>query len=76
MPDKPLTAVLIGLGHRALLYGSYALNHPDELAIVGLADPDRGRLGRAAAMFDIPPERCYRTSQELAAQPRFADAAI
>ena len=76
MPNKPLTAVLVGLGHRALLYGSYALNHPDELTVVGLADPDRGRLERAAAMFVIPPERRFQTSEELAAQPRFADAAI
>ncbi len=72
----PLTAVLVGVGHRALLYGTYGLEHPDELKIVGLADPDAGRRQRAAAMFDVPPERCYPTATVLAEQPPFADAAI
>ncbi len=74
--DKRLTAVLVGLGHRALLYGSYALAHPDELKIVGLADPNAGRLQRAAAMFDTPSAHCFSTAEALAAQPAFADAAI
>ncbi len=73
---KKLTAVLVGLGHRTRLYGSYALYHPDELEIVGLADPNAERLARAASVFDIPPERCFESAEALAARPAFADAAI
>ncbi len=74
-PQK-LTAVLVGLGHRARTYGAYAFEHPEELEIVGLADPDPRRLERTAAVFDVPSERCFRSAEELAMQPRFADAAI
>ncbi len=38
--DRQITAIIVGAGHRALLYGSYALQHPDQLKIVGVADPD------------------------------------
>ena len=34
-----LTAIIIGAGHRALTYASYAQEHPDQLRIVGVADP-------------------------------------
>ncbi len=76
MVNKKLTAVLVGLGHRARLYGSYALSHPDELEIVGLADPNPERLARTASVFDVPPERCFESAEALAARPAFADAAI
>jgi len=71
-----LTAVLVGLGHRSLLYGSYARKCPGELEIVGVADPDEERRRRAAEIFDVPPDRCFRTAEELADRPAFADAAI
>ena len=76
MASRRLTAVLVGLGHRTLLYGSYGQKYPDELHVVAVADPDDGRRMRAAAMFDVPPGRCYRTSEELADRPAFADVAI
>jgi len=34
---KPVTAVIVGAGHRAHVYASYAKLHPDELKIVGVA---------------------------------------
>lgn len=76
MSEHKIRAVLVGVGHRAVLYGSYALGHPEQMQVVGVADPDEGRRDRVAAMFGVPPARCYRTAAELAAQPRFADVAI
>ncbi len=69
-------AVIVGAGHRALVYSSYAKNHPDELQIVGVAEPHDLRRARVAELYDIPPERCFRTVEELVAVPRFADAVI
>ena len=34
MGSRRLTAVLVGLGHRALFYGSYGHKYPDELEIL------------------------------------------
>ncbi len=36
---NPIRAIIVGAGHRAMLYASYAQLHPDELQIVGVADP-------------------------------------
>ena len=72
----PLKAVGIGLGHRTEVYASYALKHPEELQIVGAADPDPGRLQRFADKFSVPPDNCVATAAELARRPRFADVAI
>ena len=73
---SPLKAVIVGAGHRALIYASYAKQYPDELQIVGVADPIEGRRELVARLYNLPPERCYSTADALAAQPRFADVAI
>jgi predicted dehydrogenase len=73
---KRLTAVIIGAGHRAVIYAAYAQAHPDELAIVGMADPSPLRRSQTAAAFDLPADRCFETAEALAGVPRFADFAI
>ena len=76
MKSGPLRAVIVGAGHRALKYASYAQAQPDDLAIVGVADPDPVRREQAAARYKLPPERCYPDAEALAAVPKFADVAI
>jgi len=76
MSTKPLAAVIVGAGHRALLYASYATHHPDELQIVGVADPLALRRQQTMAAFGFAPERCYDSAAALAAAPKFADFAI
>ena len=71
-----ITAVLVGLGHRGVGYATYADSHPDELQIVGVADPDEVRRSRYAERFGVPLENCFETAEELAAIERFADIAI
>ena len=71
-----ITAVLVGLGHRGVGYATYADSHPDELQIVGVAEPDDVRRSRYAERFDVPLENCFGTAAELAAVERFADIAI
>lgn len=71
-----LTAVIIGAGHRALTYASYAQHHPDELQIVGVADPIAERRQLVADLYDLAPDRCFASSEELAAQPKLADFVI
>ena len=69
-------AVLVGLGHRTACYASYAEQNPDEMEIVGLADPNSMRLATFAEKWNIPDERCFSSAQELAAIPKFGDVAI
>lgn len=45
----PVTAVLVGAGQRGyFVYGGYAQERPDQLAYVGVADPDPARRRRFA----------------------------
>ena len=71
-----ITAVLVGLGHRGVGYATYADSHPDELQIVGVAEPDPVRRERYAERFGVSPENCFENAEELAAVKRFADVAI
>jgi len=76
MPQEPLRAVIIGAGHRSVLYASYSKTHPEELQVVGVADPDPVRRERTAQEYALPAERVFLTAEELAARPRFAEVAI
>ena len=73
---EPVTAVIVGGGHRAIIYGDYSLKHPDELKIVGIADPMAERREMAMKRYGFPAENCFASAQELAQRPKFADAVI
>jgi len=73
---KKITAVVAGFGGRGAVYAKYAMEHPDELEIVGVADPNPIRRETAKQRHNIPDERLYTTWEDLAAQPKMADFAI
>lgn len=74
---KPLQAVIVGAGHRALIYADHARRHPEDLQITAVADPDPERRIRTAATFGIPAHHCYDSAETLAALPsRVGDVVI
>jgi len=75
--SQPLTAILIGAGDRGYgAYGPYALVHPDEMRFVAVAEPRDARRVRFAQAHAIPPERQFRTWEDLLAQGQIADVAL
>ena len=74
--NKPVTAVIVGGGHRSLTYAGLAEKRPDMFRIVGIAEPDEHRRKTISERFGIPTERQFKSALELADVPRFADAAI
>ena len=75
--SDPITAVLAGAGNRgAHSYGPYALQYPDELNIVAVAEPDPVRRTRFAKAHEIPESRQFTTWEALLAAEKLADAAI
>ena len=72
----PVTAVIVGAGHRAVTYAAYSEHRPDRLRIVGVADPSELRRREAAERFGVPETHRFASVEELVARPRFADAAI
>ncbi|MBE6770836.1 MAG: Gfo/Idh/MocA family oxidoreductase [Ruminococcaceae bacterium] len=76
MKNEPLKTIIVGGGHRSLTYAALAEIESDKMVIVGVADPDDNRRSSIAKKFNIPPERCFKTAEELASAPKFADAVI
>ena len=73
---RKLSCVIVGAGHRSVAYASYALANPDDLEVVGVADPSPLRRELAAKRFGIAPDRCFESADALASGPKIADFAI
>ena len=73
---EALTAIIVGAGHRSIIYADYALENPDKLKIVGIADPNPVRREWCRKRYGFSAENMFATAEELAAKPRFADVII
>ncbi|MEH7179276.1 Gfo/Idh/MocA family protein [Neobacillus vireti] len=75
---KTMTAILIGAGDRgARAYAPYALAYPNELKIVGVAEPDVERRAKLQQTHNIPNENAYEAWEEvLDLNQKKADIAI
>jgi predicted dehydrogenase len=75
--SQPIEAVLIGAGGRGYFaYGPYALQHPDQIRFTAVAEPHDERRRRFAEAHGIPPERQFRSWEDLYAQGKIADALL
>jgi len=75
-PGEPVTAVVLGAGNRGNAYASYADSYPDELKIVGVAEPIPYRRDTFAKRYGIPKEHQWVTWEHALEIPKFADALI
>lgn len=75
-PAKPVTAVVLGAGGRGNVYASYAAKFPDELNIIGVAEPIPHRRERFSAKYNIPRNRQWVTWEHALQVAKFADAMI
>jgi hypothetical protein len=73
---KPITAITCGAGARGNVYGNYAIKYPDQLKIVGVAEPIPLRIERYSTKHSIPKENQFVTWEHVFNQPKFADAII
>ena len=74
---KQVTAVLIGAGQRGMgVYASYALENPEALRFVAVAEPDDERREKFGRMHGIAPDRLFKEYRDLLGRPALADAAF
>lgn len=73
---RPVTAILIGAGNRGNIYADYALIHPGELKMVGVADQDAVRNGRFSRKHNIPAANRFYQWENVFKREKFADAVI
>lgn len=70
----PTEAILIGAGQRGQeAIGAFALQHPDSLKFIAVAEPNEGRRNQFANAHDIPLENRFENWEAILAQPRMAE---
>lgn len=74
--DKPITAITLGAGSRGNVYGNYAISNPDQIDIVGVAEPIPLRNERYSKKHKIAAENRFVTWEHVFQKPKFADAII
>ena len=72
----PVTVILIGAGHRGNIYANYALEYPDEMQIVAVAELNQTRLKSFQKKHRLKTENCYTYWNEIFSKEKFADAVI
>ena len=74
--QKAITAITLGAGARGNTYGNYAINNPNEIKIVGVAEPIALRNERYAKKHNIPDSHRFTTWEQVLQKPKMADAII
>ena len=75
-PGQPITCVVLGAGGRGNVYAGYSEHFPDEVKIVGVAEPIPFRRERFAERYKIPEKHQWVTWEHALQIPKFADALI
>lgn len=73
---EPVSVLVIGAGGRGWGYATYATGHPDQMKVVGVAEPRAFYRTRLEEAHAIPKERVFRNWQAAARQPKLADAVL
>ena len=74
--SKRLKAIVCGAGNRGNVYGNYALQFPNELDIVGVAEPISIRIDRFSNKHDIRKRNQFETWEHVFERKKFADIII
>ncbi|MGH3098677.1 MAG: Gfo/Idh/MocA family protein [Streptosporangiales bacterium] len=72
---EPLSIAIVGAGNRGSGYARIAATD-GRASVVAVAEPDEKRRDSLARDHGIPADRCFKIWQELACEPRLADAVI
>jgi hypothetical protein len=74
--NKPVTAITLGAGNRGSVYGNFASRFPDQLNIVGVAEPIPFRNDKYAKQHSIAEGNRFNTWERVFEKQKFADAII
>ena len=72
-----IRAALIGAGERGMhAYASYALEHPNDIQFIAVAEPDPRRRALFAEKHGIPEHRQYASWEALIAEGKLCEALL
>ena len=72
----PIRLAVVGAGSRGTIYANYALDHPDQLEIVGVAEPRDFYRNQLVEAHKIAPENITNDWHTWLTRPKFADGII
>ena len=61
----PINTIIVGAGGRGNAYGRFAIEHPQELNVVGVAEPDDVRRERLVRYHDVAPNMIFNDWESL-----------
>ena len=74
---RQVTAVVLGAGQRgAEAYAEFARNFPNEMKIVGVAEPREDRRAQFSRRYGVPAERCFADWEAALAPEKYADCVL
>ena len=73
---KAVTAITLGAGNRGSVYGDFASKFPDQLDIVGVAEPVAFRNDNYSKKHNISAQNRFNTWEDVFKRSKFADAII
>ena len=73
---QPKTAIIIAAGNRGTIYARYDLEYPNEMKIVGVAEPIPERRNYIRDTFNLSEDQCFSSWEEILEQGKLADIAI
>lgn len=75
-PARPVTVITLGAGNRGNVYGNFALSYPEEMDIIGVAEPVPIGNRRYSTKHNIPAANRFDTWERSSERPKFADAVL
>lgn len=73
---QPITAIVLGAGNRGNVYGRYAVAYPNDVKMVGVAEPNEFRNERFSKTHGVEANHRFITWEDVFKVPKFADAVI
>ena len=74
--SNPIKLIIIGCGSRGTGYSKFAEEYPERAKIVAVADPRDFYRNRIGDTHNIPENMRFRSWEEVAKLPKFADAVL
>lgn len=73
---KQVKVIVVGAGSRGTGYANYAIDNPDKMTLVGVAEPREFYRNAMQQKHNIPAANVFTDWRQIAAQPKFANVAI
>ena len=73
---KQIKVAIVGCGHRGEVYGGYSLEHPKQMKVVAVVDPNKVRLKKLGDLYNVKEENRFDIFEDFISKKLELDAVI